>query len=86
MKFIFKLYHKFYPSIPLQKTRLEKALFCRVHKKTSELKTKIKDIETINNFMMGREIKMTELKKEIEKLKQEQIHYKKSDTQANTKE
>lgn len=37
----------------------------------TQLKEKLNEIETLNKIMIGRETKMVELKKEIEKLKQE---------------
>ena len=42
----------------------------KVTKRTKELSSKIKELESINKTMVGRELKMVELKKEIEKLKQ----------------
>ena len=38
----------------------------KVAERTSELANKIKDLEKMNRLMIGRELKMTELKKEIE--------------------
>jgi flavodoxin len=41
----------------------------KVEERTSELKEKIKELERFNRVAVGRELKMIELKKEIEKLK-----------------
>jgi len=38
----------------------------KVAERTSELANKIKDLEKMNRLMIGRELKMIELKKEIE--------------------
>ncbi len=46
------------------KNNLEK----EVSERTKELNTKVNDLEVINRAMIGRELKMVELKKEIEKL------------------
>jgi len=46
-----------------------KKLTVEVSKKTAELETRVKELERINKVMVGREIKMIELKKEIESLK-----------------
>jgi nitrate/nitrite-specific signal transduction histidine kinase len=45
----------------------------KVNKRTAELQTKFKEIEEMNTLMIGREVKMIELKKEIEELKKKQI-------------
>jgi C4-dicarboxylate-specific signal transduction histidine kinase len=49
-----------------------------VKKKTEELSNKMKDLEVMNEHMVGREIKMIELKKEISDLKAELDKYKKT--------
>jgi nitrogen-specific signal transduction histidine kinase len=46
-----------------------KGLEIEVAKRTKELSDKIKELETLNKTMVGRELKMVELKKEIEELK-----------------
>ncbi|MBI4250415.1 PAS domain-containing protein [Candidatus Uhrbacteria bacterium] len=40
-----------------------------VAKRTTELEARVKELETLNETMIGREVKMVELKKEIEDLK-----------------
>ena len=46
-----------------------KGLEVEVAKRTAELSDKIKDLDALNKTMVGRELKMVELKKEIEDLK-----------------
>jgi chemotaxis protein methyltransferase CheR len=46
-----------------------KTLTLEVAKRTAELEKRVKELERINKVMIGREIKMIELKREIEKLK-----------------
>lgn len=46
-----------------------KMLELKVDERTKELSLKIKELEESNKTMVGRELKMVELKKEIEKLK-----------------
>jgi DNA-directed RNA polymerase subunit L len=46
-----------------------KVLETKVEERTSELESRIKELERMNKVMVGREIKMIELKKEIGKLK-----------------
>lgn len=46
-----------------------KKLTVEVAKRTAELEGRVKELERMNKIMVGREIKMLELKKEIEKLK-----------------
>jgi hypothetical protein len=48
---------------------LNQTLEQRVVARTNELETKIKDLETFQKITVGRELKMIELKKEIEKLR-----------------
>ena len=48
-----------------------KGLEVEVAKRTGELTEKIKDLEMLNRTMVGRELKMVELKKEIENLKKD---------------
>lgn len=49
-----------------------KKLTLEVAKKTAELEGRVKELERINEIMVDREVKMTELKEEIEKLKRGQ--------------
>lgn len=44
----------------------------KVVQRTTELADRIKELETFNRTMVGRELKMVELKKEIENLKKQQ--------------
>ena len=46
-----------------------KGLEIKVSKRTEELADRIKELETVNKSMVGRELRMVELKMEIEKLK-----------------
>lgn len=46
-----------------------KTLTIEVARRTSELEIRVKELERMNKVMIGREIKMIELKKELEKLK-----------------
>lgn len=46
-----------------------KKLTVEVATRTAELEIRVRELEKTNNIMVGREIKMIELKKEIEKLK-----------------
>lgn len=48
---------------------INKELAVEVEKKTKELTARVKELEQVNEDMIGREIKMVELKKEIEELK-----------------
>lgn len=43
----------------------------KVKQRTNELQTKVMELEKFQKFAVGREMKMVELKKEIEKLKEE---------------
>lgn len=43
----------------------------QIKDKTENLKQKVTELEKLNKFLVGRELKMTELKKEIKKLKKE---------------
>jgi nitrogen-specific signal transduction histidine kinase len=45
-----------------------KELEVEVEKRTKELADKIRELETVNKSMVGRELKMVELKKDIQKL------------------
>lgn len=49
-----------------------KGLENKVAERTLELANKVKELELINKTMVGRELKMVELKKEIENLKKQQ--------------
>lgn len=49
-----------------------KTLTLEVAKRTGELEVRVKELERINKIMVGREIKMIELKEELEKLKKAQ--------------
>jgi chemotaxis protein methyltransferase CheR len=46
-----------------------KGLNIEVAKRTAELEVRVKELERMNKIMIGREMKMIQLKKEIEKLK-----------------
>ena len=46
-----------------------KELASEIKKQTAELANRVKELEAINKTMVGRELKMVELKKEIEELK-----------------
>lgn len=59
----------------------KRALETRVEERTRELREKANEFERINKFMIGREIKMSELKDEITKLKAE--HTAKSTTNSS---
>ncbi len=48
-----------------------KGLENKVAERTKELASKIKELESINKNMVGRELKMVELKKEVEFLKKQ---------------
>ena len=50
---------------------LARGLEEQVEKRTAELKEKIDELQRINNLMVGRELKMAELKTEIKGLKEE---------------
>lgn len=49
--------------------RLKNELAIKVKKRTEELEEKINELSRLNNLMIGRELKMMELKKEILELK-----------------
>lgn len=55
----------------VEKKALEytKNLEVQVAKRTKELNDKVKDLEELTRVMVGRELKMSELKKEIERIK-----------------
>ena len=46
-----------------------KTLEQKVQERTGELNSKVEELQRMNTIMVGRELKMTELKKEIEELK-----------------
>lgn len=58
-------------SVQLQKRLDEytKGLEVKVEQRTAQLAAQIKELESLNKTMVGRELKMVELKKEIENLK-----------------
>jgi PAS domain-containing protein len=56
-------------SLEAQLAEYTKGLEMSVANRTRELENKIKELETLNKTMIGRECKMVELKKEIEELK-----------------
>jgi len=49
----------------------------QVKEKTKELQEKVNELETSNRLMVGRELKMVELKEEIKRLREELEKYKK---------
>jgi PAS domain S-box-containing protein len=51
--------------------KLQEGLEKKVEERTKELKRRIAELEKFHKFAVGRELKMAELKKEIEKLKEE---------------
>jgi nitrogen-specific signal transduction histidine kinase len=51
-----------------------KKLETKVEERTTELTDQIKKLEVLNKIMVNRELKMVELKKEIENLKRKQHH------------
>ena len=53
-------------TIQKEKEKLEET----VSEKTRELQEKVSELEKMNAFMVGRELKMLELKKEIDELRQ----------------
>ena len=46
-----------------------KRLTYEVAKRTAELELRVKELERVNKIMVGRELKMIELKRELDKLK-----------------
>ena len=50
-----------------------KVLEIKVAERTKELADRIKELERINKIIVGREMKMIELKKELEKLKKSRL-------------
>jgi nitrogen fixation/metabolism regulation signal transduction histidine kinase len=50
-----------------------KTLEKQVEDRTNELNSKVTEFERVNKLMIGRELKMVELKKEIEKLKKTSV-------------
>jgi two-component system CheB/CheR fusion protein len=51
-------------------TEYTRGLEAKVNERTKELADRVKELEELNESMVGREVKMMELKKEIENLKQ----------------
>jgi chemotaxis protein methyltransferase CheR len=49
-----------------------KKLTTEVAEKTAELEVRVQELERMNEMMVGREVKMTELKQELEKFKKKQ--------------
>jgi PAS domain S-box-containing protein len=49
-----------------------KSLTVEVAKRTAELEVRVKELERMNKIMVGREVKMIELKEELERLKKSQ--------------
>ena len=56
-------------SLEVKLSEYSKSLETKVTERTKELANKIKELERINKIMVGREMKMIELKNEIKKLK-----------------
>jgi len=56
--------------------KFQESLEEQVKERTKELQDKIRELEKFNRLAVGRELKMIELKKEIEKLKEELEKYK----------
>jgi chemotaxis protein methyltransferase CheR len=56
-------------SLEKQVSEYIKKLEIKVNDRTKELSRKVKELESLNKSMVGRELKMIELKKEIEALK-----------------
>lgn len=54
-----------------QLKKYAKKLALEVAKKTEKLESRVKELERMNKIMIDREVKMTELKKEIENLKKQ---------------
>ena len=54
----------------------KKSLEQKVKRRTKELQEKIEELERFQKFAVGRELKMIELKKELEKLKEGLGEYK----------
>jgi nitrate/nitrite-specific signal transduction histidine kinase len=50
---------------------LSESLDSQVREKTKKLQEKVEELERFNKLVIGRELKMLELKKEIEELKKE---------------
>lgn len=62
-----------------QLEELTESLEEKVKQRTKELQQKVGELEKFKGFAVGRELKMTELKKEINKLRQELEEYKKKE-------
>ena len=56
-------------NLEVKLTEYTKGLEVKVAERTKELAERVKELEILNKSMMGRELKMVELKKEIEKLR-----------------
>jgi len=56
--------------------KFQESLEEQVKERTKELQDKIRELEKFQKITVGRELKMIELKKEIEKLKEELEKYK----------
>lgn len=50
--------------------KLQEEMEAKIEERTKELREKIEELENINRLIVGRELKMIELKKEIESLKE----------------
>jgi predicted nucleic acid-binding Zn-ribbon protein len=58
-------------NLEAQLAKYTKDLELKVMERTKDLNRKVKELEGINRDMVGRELKMVELKKEIEDLKKQ---------------
>lgn len=72
---ILRIFFRFVPEDLLQEDRLsfftKEELSQQVSERTQELNKKIKELERVNEIMVGRELRMAEIKKENELLKQQ---------------
>ncbi|MBI4087034.1 PAS domain-containing protein [Candidatus Kaiserbacteria bacterium] len=57
--------------LEVQLAAYTKELEARVAERTKELTVRLQELETLNKTMVGRELKMVELKKELEELKKQ---------------